>query len=111
MGSYNAKRGPTSTASSGKFKFLTNVLADPNLSAAAKCVVTVLLLKFHNSRTGQCNPSITAIGDALGRDRRNIIRAIEELGRSGWVEISTTKGGSQRNTNRYKIRFLPHTDQ
>ena len=33
------------------------IMADKRLSAAAKCVATVLLLKYRNHKTGQCNPS------------------------------------------------------
>ena len=90
---------------SAKFEFAQRVLADSGLSSTAKCVVMVLLLKFHNRRTGQTNPSLGEIANHIGLSRRAVIPAIAELKQSGWVDIESTKGGSQRNTNRYKFDF------
>jgi hypothetical protein len=89
--------------SKGKFEFIQNVLADTSLSSTAKCVVVALLLKWHNSRTGQCNPGLTEIAKAVGLTRRAVIPAVAELKKSGWLDIASTSGGSQRNTNRYKF--------
>jgi hypothetical protein len=88
-----------------KYLFIQRVLADPGLSSTAKCIVTALLLKWHNGKTGQCNPGLGKIAEAVGLTRRAIIAAVAELKRSGWVEIISTSGGSPSNTNRYKFDF------
>jgi hypothetical protein len=84
-----------------KLDFIQRVLADAALSSTAKCVLVGLLLKFHNSRTGQCNPSPGTIAAAIGLSRRAVITAVAELKQSGWVDVTSTRGGSQRNTNRW----------
>lgn len=88
-----------------KLQFLQAALADPSLSAPAKCVIAVLLLKHHNDDTGRCNPGLTKIAEGVGRNRRNVIPIIEELKQSGWVEITSTKGGPQSNSNQYRFDF------
>jgi hypothetical protein len=90
---------------SAKFKFMQRVLIDPTLSPSAKCVAVSLLTIWRNSKTGQCNPSLGTIAKTIGLARRTVIDAIAELRRSGWVEVGSTGGGSQRNTNRYKFDF------
>ena len=60
----------------GKFEFIQNVLADSSLSSTAKAVVVALLLKWHNSRTGQCNPGLSEIAKAVGRTQRAVIPAV-----------------------------------
>lgn len=82
-------------------------MADTALSASAKCVAGTLLLKFHNTKTGQCNPSFAAIAKATGRSRRAIFPAITELRDGGWITVESTKGGSSTNTNRFKFNFEP----
>jgi hypothetical protein len=79
------------------------MLADVELSASAKCVGTALLLKFRNNKTGKCNPSAATIGNAVGRDRRNVFPAIKELSARGWLTIKTTGGGGKANTNNFII--------
>jgi hypothetical protein len=98
-----AKRGKSDAAA--KFKFVQRMLTDPALSPSAKCVAVSLLVIWRNSKTGQCNPSLGTIAKTIGLARRTVIDAIAELRRSGWVEVDSTGGGSQRNTNRYKFDF------
>ncbi len=88
-----------------KFDLLWRLMADTTLLPPAKNVAAVLLLKFHNTKTGQCNPSLAAIGESAGRSRRSIIRDVAELEESGWITIESTKGGSSANTNRFKFDF------
>ena len=68
------------------YKVLWAIMADPDLQAPSKCAATVLLLKFHNHKTGQCNPSYSAVGKLLGRDRSNAVNAINALKAAGWIE-------------------------
>jgi hypothetical protein len=84
-----------------KLQFLQAVLADPDLSPQAKCVVAVLLLRHHNEKTGHCNPSLSKIAKGVGGSRRHIIRAVQELGDSGWLKI--VSGGPPNNSNQYKF--------
>jgi hypothetical protein len=88
-----------------KFAFLHRMLADTTLSPAAKIVATTLLFKFHNTKTGQCNPSIAAIGKSTGRGNRSVFRDILELVAGSWITVESTKGGSSTNTNHYKFNF------
>ncbi|OAF18781.1 hypothetical protein AXW67_02330 [Bradyrhizobium neotropicale] len=77
------------------------------LSSTAKLVADALLLTFRNNMTGQCNPSLTTIGLAIGRCRRTVINAINELraGPDPWLIVRGTGGGSKDNTNNYEFRL------
>jgi hypothetical protein len=44
-----------------------SIMSDAELSAAAKCVATVLLLQYRNHKTGQCNPSFGELAMCVGR--------------------------------------------
>lgn len=88
-----------------KFGLLKAMLADANLSASAKVIGTVLLIHFHNSKTGRCNPSFRAIGEAAGRTRRAVFPAVEELHSAGWLVIEGTKGGAPGSTNSFAFNF------
>ncbi|MET4750392.1 helix-turn-helix domain-containing protein [Bradyrhizobium sp. RT11b] len=83
------------------------ILADPALSSTAKLVADALLLNFLNTKTGQCNPSLSAIAKAVGRCRRTVITAINELksGNDQWLIVKSTGGGSTDNTNNYDFRL------
>jgi hypothetical protein len=56
-----------------KLSFLRAVMADPGLSAPAKCVMSVLVLTYHNDKTGRCNPSLSRIAASVGLKRRATI--------------------------------------
>jgi hypothetical protein len=88
---------PRKRAPAYKYAFLWRLMADTILSASAKVVAATLLLKFHNAKTGQCNPSFAAIAKAIGRRRRAIFPAIAELRDSGWITVESTGGGSSSN--------------
>jgi Helix-turn-helix domain len=82
-------------------------MEDETISAAAKCVVVVLLLKYRDHKTGQCNPGFTALAKCVGRKRRSVIDALNELKAAGWIGWDGTKGGSQTNTNNFKFFLTP----
>jgi hypothetical protein len=92
-------------AAKHKFDLLKRLIADIALSPAAKVVAAVLLLQFHNIKTGQCNPSFATIGERSGRSRSSIIRDVAELEQTGWIAVVSTKGGSSSNTNQFKFDF------
>jgi hypothetical protein len=86
-------------------------MADERLSAAAKCVATVLLLQFRNHKTSVCNPSFTTIAQCVGRKRRSVIDAINELKDLGWMDWEGTAGGSPTNTNNFQFYLKPRPVQ
>jgi hypothetical protein len=87
-----------------KFDFYWRLMADPALSASAKCAATALLLKFHNAKTGRCNPSLAGIAEvAAGIGRRTVFSAISELKKAKWITIKSMRGGSSSCTNRYSF--------
>src|SRR5688572_4618840 len=90
---------------SEKFSYINAAMADRDLSATANVVLFSLVLRFRNSKTGRCNPGMATIGKAVGRDRRNVARAVAELGAWGWLKVATTRGGSKLNTNKYSFDF------
>ena len=100
-----ARQGTRKRVPAQKYAFLWRLMADTALSASAKCVAATLLLKFHNTKTGQCNPSFAAIAKTIGRSRRTIFPAIAELRDSGWITVESTKGGSSSNTNHFDFDF------
>jgi hypothetical protein len=87
------------------------IMADVRLSAAAKCVATVLLLQFRNHKTSVCNPSFTTIAQCVGRKRRSVIDAINELKDLGWMDWEGTAGGSPTNTNNFQFYLKPRPVQ
>lgn len=89
------------------YQVLWSITADPKLSAAAKVCATVLLLKYRNHITGQCNPGFGGLAKLIGRTRRPTIAALNELKEAGWIKWSGTKGGSQANTNNFVFMLQP----
>ena len=84
-----------------RFGLLHALLADEALSASAKVVATTLLLKFQNTKSGRCNPSVAAIAAAVGRSRRAVFPSIEELKAAQWLTIKGTRGGGCGSTNQF----------
>lgn len=90
---------------SDRFGLLFAIVADRELSAAAKCAATVLLLKFLNTKTGRCDPSFATLAEQLGRSRRAIITAVAELEKAGWLAIDGSGGGGRGNTNQFGFKL------
>jgi hypothetical protein len=82
-------------------------MADERLSAAAKCVATVLLLQFRNHKTSVCNPSFNTIAKCVGRKRSSVIEALNQLKEFGWMDWEGTAGGSPTNTNNFQFFLTP----
>jgi hypothetical protein len=85
------------------YMVLWAIMEDEHLSAPAKCVATALLLKFRDHETTQCNPSFTTLARCVGRKRRSVIDALNELKAAGWIDWDGTKGGSRTNTNNFRF--------
>ena len=67
--------------------------ADRDLSSTTKSVAYALLFTFHNTKTGQCNPSFKAIGKAVGRCRSVVAESIDTLtGEGGWFVLKRNRG-------------------
>ena len=74
------------------------VLTDRSLSAKAR-LVYARLLKYHNQKTGQCNPSEERLGLDLGYSDRSIRTALRELDDIEYIDIR--RGGGRRISNQY----------
>lgn len=85
------------------YKVLWGIMADPNVQAPSKCVAAVMLLKFRNHQTGLCNPSFATLATCVGRKRRSVIDAVNDLRANGWLNWEGTAGGSQKNTNNFEF--------
>jgi len=62
------------------------------------------LVKHHNMKTGQCNPSIGTLARALGASERGVRGAIRQLEKHGLIE--TQPGGGRHRSNDYIIPTL-----
>jgi hypothetical protein len=100
-----ARQGTRKRVPPQKYAFLWRLMADAVISSPAKVVATTLLLKFHNTKTGRCNPSIGALTKTTGLSRRTIFYAVTELRDAGWVAVQSTGGGSPTHTNKYSFDF------
>jgi Helix-turn-helix domain len=82
-------------------------MADRTLNSTDKLVADALLLNFRNNETGRCNPSFSTIASAVGKSRRTVINAINNLkaGNDPWLIVGGTRGGSKHNTNKYEFRL------
>ena len=86
-----------------KARMVDAVMADRTLSPSAKCAMAVLLLRFHNGKTGRCFPAYDSIADRIGLKRRRAIAVVAELVETGWLQ--TVKGGGRSNTNAVVFNF------
>lgn len=62
------------------------------------------LLDHHNMKTGQCNPSMGTLAEALGASERGVRGAIRQLEKHGL--ITTDPGGGRHQSNSYTIPGL-----
>jgi hypothetical protein len=88
-----------------KYALYWRIWADTTLSLPAKAVATALLLKFHNEKTGRCDPGAGSIAKAIGISRRTVFNAIAELKDAGWIAVKSIQGGGPNCTNRYSFDF------
>jgi hypothetical protein len=77
------------------------IIADPHLNSTDKIVATVMLLKFRNKDTSQCNPSYSTVACVIGRSRGTVMDAVAPIKVAGYLTVHGTKGGSARNTNQF----------
>lgn len=99
------RQGARTRTPQQKYAFLWRLVADTGLSLAAKAVTTALLLRFHNAKTGRCDPSISRLAKTVGIGRRTVFNAIDELRDTGWITVKSTHGGAPSHTNQYAFDF------
>jgi hypothetical protein len=92
-----------------KLQFLKAVMADPGLSPQAKCVMHVLVMTWHCDKTGRCNPCLSKIAKGVGASRRHVIRAVQEVKASGWMDVIS--GGPPDTSNQYRFDFSRRGDE
>jgi len=81
----------------GKAALIKAIVADRGLRASAVRVATALLFGFHNTNSGQCNPTYETIARASGLGRRAVINAVNGLKEAGWISTS----GSGWSSNQF----------
>jgi Helix-turn-helix domain len=87
-----------------KAAMAAEIAADWRLGTGDKLVALVLLFRFHNTKTGQCNPSYERLAEACCLRRRAIIKIIPRLEAAGWLIVDRTAGGrNRRNQFRFKL--------
>jgi hypothetical protein len=77
---------------------------DERLSDAAFRVAVAEVLHFHNTKTGQCNPSTARIAEASTKHRATVIEANKKLAALGYMDIAQSNGGRNRR-NKYSFDF------
>jgi hypothetical protein len=78
--------------------------ADPSVSHADYRTWSVMLLRFHNSATGQLNPSMFEIAKACARHPRRTLESLQGFRNQGYLDFDSGNGGrNKRNT--YKLRL------
>lgn len=87
-----------------KAAMAAEIAADWRLGTGDKLVALVLLFRFHNTKTGQCNPSYERLAEACCLTRRAVIKIIPRLEGAGWLIVDRTAGGrKRRNQFRFKL--------
>jgi hypothetical protein len=77
-----------------KVKLARRVLEIGHLSTLARVVFVELLLGFHNTRDGQCNPRAIVLAARLGRDEKRVRLALRELVQCGELTAERRRGAS-----------------
>jgi hypothetical protein len=77
-----------------KVKLARRVLEIGHLSTLARVVFAELLLGFHNTRDGQCNPKATVLAARVGRDEKRVRLALHELVQCGELTAKRRRGAS-----------------
>lgn len=86
-----------------KAALITAIAADDRLRASTVRVGTVLLFKFHNTKSGRCDPSYETLGKAAALKRRAAIKAVHQLEQFAWL-VKRPKGRRSRNSYQFAFR-------
>lgn len=71
------------------------IARDTQLVASAVRVATALLFSFHNTASGQCNPTYETLAKASALGRRATINAVSALKREGWLSVRKGRSSNQ----------------
>jgi len=66
---------------------------DPPLRRS-EMTVAITLANMANAKTGVCWPSLNTLAISTNADRRSVVRAINQLSRSGFIQVERTLGRS-----------------
>jgi hypothetical protein len=90
-----------------KHEFLMQLMADRKVPRTSKCVATVLLLKFIDVKTGECNPSGIEISRATSFASNTVYTALNDLKAAGWITIEgpERRGWASKRGNKYSFNF------
>jgi hypothetical protein len=96
-------RGGNPSTVAERMDLLHAINADPELSASA-VAVSLALMSFVNSKTGECFPTFERIAERCRVSKRTVATAAQDLERRGWVVIERDYSGD-REANRYHFAF------
>ena len=83
-----------------RFRWEQDVLANPNLTATQKIVLTRLALHL-NIKTGQCNPSVKTLATGAGVAERTVQATLSRAETLGIIERAI--GGGRTRTTSYTL--------
>lgn len=91
------------TSLADKAALAKRMCSDDRLSDAQCRVGMALLFTFHNTSTGQCNPSFRQLAEASRTSQGTVLRAIEALDDAGYMIAERSDGGRNKR-NSYLIK-------
>lgn len=77
-----------------KVRLAVAVIEMKGLPAMSRLIFAELLLGFHNTKTGRCDPKASVIGERLGRSEEIIIDNTAPLKKAGLLTVSKRRRGS-----------------
>jgi hypothetical protein len=89
-----------------KVELVTTLAADKRITDAQFRAAVTLLLKFHNSGTGLCYPSLRQWADASTLGRSTVSEAASKLRDIGVIAFEASSGGRNRR-NAYTLNVRP----
>jgi DNA-binding MarR family transcriptional regulator len=82
-----------------KVALITALAEDSRFTDGQFRVAAVLILRFHNTATGDCFPSVSQLAKAAGVSETTVRRATGGLREIGLIHFEESNGGrSRRNT-------------
>ena len=75
-----------------RYDWMRAVLKQPDLHTRAKALASVLAVSFANDDTGQINPGLDTLADAMGCSVDTIRRAVGDLEAGGWLARTVHHG-------------------
>jgi Helix-turn-helix domain len=97
-----AAESASATFNSGRYRWLSMIVGDRKLTAAA-LRVAIMIFQRINMQKGYAWPSQAYLASVTGTSKRSVIRAVNLLHERGWIERrrSTKRGRS----NEYRLAF------